>query len=192
MAAPPKRGRPRDPGIRDRVLTITAAQFVERGYDAVTMDGIVAESGVAKRTLYRWWPTKSAVVADAILDGYIEVPRNPVPHTSDVWVDLEAWLEKVATAIRGPYGEVLRTSTAISATDPQLGAKLAATFGAPAISDVSVRLDEAVRDGQIAATADLSATVDILMSIITFVGTTRQDVSRISAVVAVIRSGVAG
>lgn len=189
-AAPTKRGRPRDPGIRDKVLRVTAAHFVERGYDSVTMDGIVTDSGVAKRTLYRWWPTKSAVVADAILDGYIKVPRNPVPHTGDVWVDLETWLSRVAVAIRGPYGEVLRTSTAISATDPALAAKLAATFGLPAVTDVHARLAEAVSSGQIASTADLAATVDVLMSIISYVGMTRQDVGRISAVIAVIRSGV--
>ena len=155
------------------------------------MEGVVAGSGVAKRTLYRWWPTKSALIADAILGGFLDVPRNPVPHTGDVWADLGAWLSVVSTAMQGPYGEVLRTSTAISATDPLLAAELAQAFGRPALADIRARLDEAVRSGQLSPSADLEATIDLLMAIIVFVGTTRQDVARIPAVVAVLRHGVA-
>ncbi len=191
IPSPPKRGRPRDPAIRVRVLSVAAAQFTERGYDALTMDGVVAASGVAKRTLYRWWPSKSALVADAILGGFLGVPHNPVPHTGDIWDDLRAWLSEVSAAMRGPYGEVLRASTAISATEPALGAELAQAFGRPALIDIRARLAEAVHDGQISDSADLDATIDLLMAIIVFVGATREDVARIPAVVAVIRSGIA-
>jgi AcrR family transcriptional regulator len=157
----------------------------------MTMDGIVTCSGVAKRTLYRWWPTKSAVVADAILGGYLDVPQSSVPHTGDVWADIGTWLELVSVAMRGPYGEVMRTATAISATDPALGAQLTEAFGRPALADVRGRLDEAVQAGHVSETADLNATIDLLLGIIVYVGTTRQDVSRIPAVIAVIRSGIA-
>lgn len=154
------------------------------------MEAIVAGSGVAKRTLYRWWPTKPAVVADAILGGYLDVPGNPVPYTNDVWADLDSWLGLVSVAMRGPYGEVLRTSTAISATDPALGAQLAEAFGRPALEDIRARLDEAVNAGQISEDADLAAAIDLLMAIIVYVGSTRQDVDRISAVITVLRSGI--
>ena len=173
-----------------KVLTVAATQFTERGYDGLTMDGIVAGSGVAKRTLYRWWPTKSAVITDAILGGFIDVPHNPVPRTADVWADLGTWLSVVSTAMRGPYGEVLRTSTAIGATEPELGAQLAAAFAGPALADIRGRLTEAVRDGQILEGADLEATIDLLMAIIVYVGATREDVAHIPAVITVLRSGI--
>ena len=190
MSPPSKRGRPRDPQIPEKILTVAAALFGERGYDALTMDGIVAGSGVAKRTLYRWWPTKSAVVADAILGGFLPVPRNPIPHTADVWDDLNVWLGQVSVAMRGPYGEVLRASTAISATDPALGARLTEAFGRPALTEMHARLSDAVRSGQISKDADLAATIDLLMAIIVYVGTSRADATRIPAVVAVLRSGI--
>lgn len=174
-----------------KVLTVAAELFTERGYDALTMEGIVARSGVAKRTLYRWWPTKSAVVADAILGGFLDVPRNPVPHTADIWADLDTWLGLVSIAMQGPYGEVMRTSTAISATDPALGSRLGEAFGRPALTDIHERLTEAVRAGQISETADLDATVDLLMAIIVYVGTSRLDGTRIPAAIAVLRSGIA-
>ena len=173
-----------------KVLSVAAAQFSERGYDALTMDGIVAGSGVAKRTLYRWWPTKSAVVTDAILGGFLQVPSNPVPHTSDIWADLTTWLTVVSTAMRGPYGEVLRTSTAIGATEPELGARLAEAFAEPALADIRGRLTDAVRAGQISETADLDATIDLLMAIIVYVGVTREEATRIPAAISVLRDGI--
>lgn len=191
LSPPSKRGRPRDPEIRVKILTVAAELFTERGYDALTMEGIVARSGVAKRTLYRWWPTKSAVVADAILGGFLDVPRNPVPHSDDVWADIRSWLGTVAIAMQGPYGEVMRTSTAIGATEPELGAQLGEAFGRPAVTDIHGRLVDAVRAGQISPNADLGATVDLLMSIIVYGGTSRLEVERISATVDVVRSGIA-
>ena len=173
-----------------KVLEVAAALFAQRGYEALTMESIVAASGVAKRTLYRWWPTKSAVVADAILGGFLDVPHNPVPHSPDVWADLTAWLGAVSVSMRGPYGEVLRTSTAISATEPALGAELAAAFGDPATTDLRGRLTEAVDAGQISRNADLDATIDLVMAIIVYVGATREDVTRIPAVIGVIESGI--
>jgi AcrR family transcriptional regulator len=174
-----------------RILTVAAALFTERGYDALTMEGIVTRSGVAKRTLYRWWPTKSAVAADAILGGFLDVPRNPVPHTDDVWADIASWLSTVALAMQGPYGEVMRASTAIGATEPALGVQLGEAFAQPAVTDIHARLLEAVRAGQVSPAADLGATVDLLMAIIVYVGTSRLEVERISATVDVVRSGIA-
>jgi AcrR family transcriptional regulator len=191
LPSPPTRGRPRDPAIRVRVLTVAATQFTERGYGALTMEGVVAASGVAKRTLYRWWPSKAMLITDAILGGFLDVPRNSVPHTGDVWADLSAWLSEASAAMQGPYGEVLRAATSISAAEPALGAELAQVFRRPALIDIRARLSEAVRAGQISETADLDAAIDVLMAIIVFVGATREDVSRIPAVIAIIRSGIA-
>lgn len=174
-----------------RVLTVAAAQFTDRGYDALTMEGVVAGSGVAKRTLYRWWPTKSALIADAILGGFLDVPHNPVRHTADVWADLRAWLGEVSTAMRGPYGEVLRAATAISATEPALAAELTLAFRRPAVTEMRARFAEAVRDGQISESADIDATIDLLMGIIVFVGAGHEDVARIPAVIGVLKLGIA-
>lgn len=92
--------------------------------------------------------------------------------------------------MRGPYGEVLRTSTAIGVADPQLGARLADAFAGPTVLDVRARLSDAVQAGQISRDADLDATIDLLMAIIVYVGATRDDVTQVPAVIAVLRSGI--
>ena len=185
-----RRGRPRDPQLRALVLTAASRQLENIGYAAMTMEGILADTGIAKRTLYRWWPNKAAVVAEAILDGFVSVPENRLAHTSDVWDDLARWLENVAVSVRGSYGEVLRAATAIGATDAALGESLTNAFARPARADVIERLEAAAERGQVSQHADLDAVVDLLMAIIVYIGVSRDDAARIPGALGIIRSGI--
>ncbi|WP_271178652.1 TetR/AcrR family transcriptional regulator [Leifsonia poae] len=185
-----RRGRPRDPQLRAQVLTAASRQLENAGYTAMTMEGILADTGIAKRTLYRWWPSKAAVVAEAILEGFVSVPENRIAHTEDVWEDLRNWLESVAVSVRGSYGEVLRAATAIGATDAALGESLTNAFARPARADVIARLQAAAKRGQVSPGADLDAVVDLLMAIIVYIGVSRDDAARIPGALGVIRLGI--
>lgn len=61
-------GRKRDPGAQRAALAAAEELLIEVGYHRVTMERIAERSGVAKMTLYRWWPNKAAVVTDAVRD----------------------------------------------------------------------------------------------------------------------------
>lgn len=50
-------------GLRDRVLRCASELFYREGVRAIGVDLIVAQTGVAKTTLYRYFPTKDALVA---------------------------------------------------------------------------------------------------------------------------------
>jgi AcrR family transcriptional regulator len=190
-APPRKRGRPRDPDVPARVLTVAADQLRTIGFDAMTMEGLLEASGIAKRTLYRWWPTKSAVIRDALLGGYLEVPRNDIPRTPDLWADLGTWLDRAATSMTGPYGDVLRASVAISATDPSLAATLNDEYTIPARSGILDRLVIAVTDGQVSPDANLESAADLLLAVIAYTGLTRSDARQLPAVLQILRTGLA-
>ena len=49
---------------RRRVVDAAAALLGRNGYAALTVEAIAAEAGVAKTTVYRWWPSKAAVLVD--------------------------------------------------------------------------------------------------------------------------------
>src|SRR5262245_15540703 len=62
-----KRGRP--PGTtaqgvaaRDRLYDIAIRMIAERGYDATTLRDIAKEAGVSVGLLYRYFPSKQAVI----------------------------------------------------------------------------------------------------------------------------------
>jgi len=60
----PRRGRPnaeQTAAIEQAILENAKRMFLEGGYDAVTMEGIVAAVGVSKGTLYARYPSKEAL-----------------------------------------------------------------------------------------------------------------------------------
>src|SRR5215469_14244661 len=58
----------------------TASEILRReGYAGLTMERAAAESGVAKTTLYRHWPTKAALCMDLYLDVAARELQDPDP-----------------------------------------------------------------------------------------------------------------
>jgi len=58
-------GRPRSERKHREILAAAADLVSEIGYDAATMEGVAARAGVGKQTIYRWWPSKGALYAEA-------------------------------------------------------------------------------------------------------------------------------
>ncbi|HWS38301.1 MAG TPA: helix-turn-helix domain-containing protein [Actinoplanes sp.] len=70
-------GRKRDPEAQRAALAAAEELLAEIGYHRVTMEKIAERSGVAKMTLYRWWPNKAAVVTDAVRDKLAPAEEMP-------------------------------------------------------------------------------------------------------------------
>ncbi|MBW8803877.1 MAG: TetR family transcriptional regulator [Catenulisporales bacterium] len=49
-------------GMRDALVAAAVALFEERGFDATTIDDIVARAGVGRRSFFRYFPSKESVV----------------------------------------------------------------------------------------------------------------------------------
>ena len=85
---------------RERILTTTLDLLTEAGLDELTIDEISRRSGVAKTTIYRHWPNRSALVIDACLrmtDG-VEMPPDTGSLEGDVRAILTDIAELLATA----------------------------------------------------------------------------------------------
>src|SRR5215469_10973874 len=83
----------RQTGTRERALA-TAAEILRRdGYSRLTMERVAAESGVAKTTLYRRWPTKAALCIELYLEFAGRELRDPA--TGDVESDLRRIMHTV-------------------------------------------------------------------------------------------------
>ena len=88
-----RRGAARSEPARVAILTATAKLFAEQGYDHLTMEGIAAEARVGKQTIYRWWRSKSALIADCLIAGLL-IPEWLTPaNTGSERADLTAWLD---------------------------------------------------------------------------------------------------
>lgn len=57
--------------VRDRILNTARDLFYRNGINSVGVDTVVAQSGVAKTSLYRWFPSKDALIV-AVLEKEAE------------------------------------------------------------------------------------------------------------------------
>lgn len=116
--APTCRGRRRDDTIDARVLGITNRHLAERGFAALSISAIADEACTTRQALYRRWPTKERLVADAIR---VAGNRDAVCLSEDPRVDLEhelaAWVHDDAPAGLAMAGAMLARETPQDARD---------------------------------------------------------------------------
>lgn len=110
-----RRGRPRAPDRTDAILLAATELFDEVGYDQLKVQDIAGRAGVGLATLYRRWPTKQALLADALRrrnEGFtLVLDGEPLEVLRDLFTIL-------ARSIMGPQGEFLPgLLTAIRADD---------------------------------------------------------------------------
>jgi AcrR family transcriptional regulator len=107
-------GRPRSEAARRAIHDAVFTLLAEGGYGRLTIDRIARTAGVSRQTVYRWWPTKAAVVLEALND----LARAVVDET-----DVPAFVH--ATVIRAR--DNARVLTGLMA-EAQLDEEFAATF----------------------------------------------------------------
>src|SRR5579884_1376466 len=87
----PGRNRGRfDPSLDGAILEATLRGLGEHGYDRMSMDDIAARARVGKAAIYRRWPSKAAVVADAIAHWRRGLGPTEPPDTSSLRGDIDA------------------------------------------------------------------------------------------------------
>ena len=144
MAASSRSGPVRSEAARQAILQAAVEMLAERGYDHLAIEGIASRAGVGKQTIYRWWKSKSAIIAEALLEGMILAERLEVPDTGVVRRDLTAWLRAVGDVLLSPQGESLARSLIAAATDnADVGQRLRDVIAGSGSGAVSTRLTAA-------------------------------------------------
>jgi AcrR family transcriptional regulator len=76
---------------RDAVILQAALDgLAERGYDLLTMDEIAARARAGKGAIYRRWPSKAALVADAVVAWRDQLRPSAPPDTGSLRGDVDA------------------------------------------------------------------------------------------------------
>jgi AcrR family transcriptional regulator len=107
------RGRKRDTTIDARVLEVASRHLAARGYEGLSIAAIADEAGTTRQALYRRWPTKDRLIADAIRRGADHDCANVSDNPRR---DLEGELRAFERAMRSPaamsiVGTMLQEST---------------------------------------------------------------------------------
>lgn len=175
-----RRGAARSETARLAILHATAHQFAERGYDHLTMEGIAAEAGVGKQTIYRWWPSKGALVAECLLEGMLMPDRFLPPDTGDLRADLTTWLTDVLGFIGDERNEALLRSLVAAATENvEVGRRLDESIFAG--SALVTRLEAAVEASDLRPDAPIQEIIEALVGSLVFRVLTRAPIETGSA-----------
>jgi AcrR family transcriptional regulator len=145
---------------RHAILSTAVELCLEQGFAKLTMEGIARQAGVGKQTIYRWWPSKAAVLQEALnerIGGQIDFP-----DTGDIRADLRKQMSGVATLFRNeafaPYVGLI----AAAQSDPELAKSLVASLVEPRVRACRKRLEKAQEQGEVRRGIDLDVAVEIL------------------------------
>jgi AcrR family transcriptional regulator len=87
------------------ILDATRKLIAEGGYQAATIEAISARSGVAKTTIYRWWPNRAVLAIDVLVE--LSNIAAPLPAGRDALKALRTELRRVARAANDLPGQLL-------------------------------------------------------------------------------------
>lgn len=146
-----RRGRPRSAAVREKVVRAAAELALDGGSGAATVDAIAKRAEVSRTTIYKWWPSASAIVLEGLLDAVRDsIVRPPGSSTVQALVHhVRALFDILADPAVGP---LLRNVIAASASDPAIERALLDQWIAPRRAAVAVTLREAVTAGDLPPT----------------------------------------
>ncbi|MER6366153.1 TetR/AcrR family transcriptional regulator [Kitasatospora sp. NPDC001527] len=149
---------------RTAILTAASELLGEIGFGKLTIEKIAARAGVGKQTIYRWWPSKGAVVFDAFLAANENASGSlALPDTGDLAEDLRTVLRLTALELADPaFNRTGRALTAEVLTDPGLLREYRERLLDPLLEVTRDRLRAAREAGQLRADADLDLAVELL------------------------------
>src|SRR3954453_5638817 len=155
------RGRPRDPALNAAILAATRELLLEVGYPALSMEAVAARANVGKPTVYGRYPSKGALVFDAVFGR--TMPR-PMPGTGDLSADLrEAYDWAVAEFAAPEARAALPGLIAELSASPQMAPLVRTRVLEPEYARVHEMLNQAQRRGEIRADADLPLVTDAFL-----------------------------
>lgn len=187
--------RPRSEAARQSVLEAMRAAVIAGTYESVSIEGLAESAVVSKQTIYRWWPSKAAILGEALLEGDLPGADPAVPMSDDIRADLHAWFSAMSAGLARPEGVALaRALIAVTATDHELGLALNERLAAPIRAWVHQRITRGQVDGQVRADVDADAIAEQLIAMASYAALIGQPLSeaRLEEAVARLLRGIAG
>ncbi|MGW2150464.1 TetR/AcrR family transcriptional regulator [Nonomuraea bangladeshensis] len=150
---------------RQAILTAARELVSEVGFAKLSIEAIAARAGVGKQTIYRWWPSKGAVVLDAFLALSEGGPEHDLalPDTGDLEADLKTVMRATVAEFADPAFEgPVRALNLEIINDLALAAQYREKLAGPVDEAKKERLRSAQKAGQLAAGADLDLALELL------------------------------
>ncbi|BBX49473.1 TetR/AcrR family transcriptional regulator [Mycolicibacterium poriferae] len=152
---------------RRAILDAAMSMICELGYDKISIEAIARQAGVSKQTIYRWWPSKGAVILEAATESLGAVVA--IPDTGDIVADIRTQLTAILDLITTTgFGPAYRSLIAAGQSDPDLLRALFDQIIEPNIQDFSARTALARQRGEMRGDADWQTLRDLLYGVVEY------------------------
>ena len=155
-------GRPRDAARDEAILAATLVILLERGYSALTIEGVAAAAGVGRPTIYRRWPSKAALAVAALVHS--SRLAIPVRDRGSLRAELVAIQRHQISLISSP--ESRRVTSGLVAdlvNDPALAETYVSEYLVPRRAAVWEVLQRGVDRGELEPDTDFAFVYDLLI-----------------------------
>ncbi|MGA9527378.1 MAG: TetR/AcrR family transcriptional regulator [Terriglobales bacterium] len=154
-------GRPRSEQSRRAILRSTLKLLRQPGgFAELSIEAIAADANVSKATVYRWWPSKAAVVADAFATSSED--ELQFPDTGSLSNDMAVQMRRLIRILRSDRGKVVAALVAGGQSDPELIEAFRERFLWPRRRQAYKRLQAAIERGELPRNSDLDLILDSL------------------------------
>lgn len=161
-------GAVRNENARLAILAAASELIARDGYEHLTIEGIAARAGVGKPTIYRWWKSKSALIAECLVDHAL-LPGTFAPNdTGNLVADISEWFDEVIRFLFDEHNTALvRSIIAASIDNADVGVQLGQRLGATPDA-LEGRLRAAVETGELRASAPVKELTESLLSVVIY------------------------
>lgn len=152
--------RRRNTATQAAILEAAWQQAIEVGYRRLTVEAIAKRAGVGKQTIYRWWPSKEAILLE-VVNSRTDITLD-FPDTGDIMADLGDQIAQVAQFLGSEDYAPYRALIAASQSDPELAQQIRHQIIHPRVEACARRLEKAQADGQLRDDIDPLDAVELI------------------------------
>jgi AcrR family transcriptional regulator len=134
--------------------------LAERGFQATTIEAIAARAGVGRNTIYRRWPSKEELIADALYALTAELDTH---QGEDLYALLLDWIRDFERVFSDPrFGRILPVVLGEVQSNPAFARAYSERVVSPRYDALRDMLGRAVERGELRKGVDVLQVADLL------------------------------
>ena len=157
-------GRPRSHAAVSHAAIMDAVYGLlnEKPARHLTMDAVAKRAGVGKPTLYKWWPSKAALIMAMFHDRLDRQFDAPVETTAEE--ALRNRMKHLIAQCNGLFGKVIANLIAEGQGDPSILEELYDSHIRPRRASISADIERGIASGEFAAGTNPELVMDAIFA----------------------------
>jgi AcrR family transcriptional regulator len=163
-----RRGRPRSESAASHAAILDAVYELlqEKSARDLTMDAVAKRAKVGRPTLYKWWPTKAALVFAMFHERMANAPEVPATGTAEETI--RSNVRALIGAFNGLFGKVMADLIAEGQSEPEVLKELYDQHMSQRRAASVARVEEGKATGEFAPDTNAELLVDSIIGPIYF------------------------